>query len=128
MCPEAIRQAALGDPVTLGEYLALDDHILLSCFAQWERSDDADLAELARDLMTRRLPKTVPLDEEGESRWEEIRQRACEVVKGAGRRAERLVWLDVASDTPYSESDKGIWVLIPPSAHHPRRRRLVPAG
>ena len=117
--PEAIRQAALGDPVTLGEYLSLDDPILLSCFAQWERSDDVELAELARDLMTRRLPKTVPLDEEDESRWSEIHQRASEVVDAAGRRAERLVYLDVATDTPYAESDKGLWVLI---RHRPIRR------
>lgn len=119
--PEAIRQAALGDAVTLGEYLTLDDPTLLSCFAQWERSEDATLAELARDLMTRRLPKTVPLDLEGETQWPLVYERACDVVRKAGGNAERLVWLDVASDTPYAESDKGLWVLI-------RHRPITRAG
>ncbi|MEZ4246990.1 MAG: HD domain-containing protein [Polyangiales bacterium] len=75
--PPALASAARGETVSLGEYLDLDDAALLSCFAQWESSDDTLLAGLATRLRKRRLPKTLPLDTDvEESLWLEIERRA----------------------------------------------------
>jgi uncharacterized protein len=55
--PIALRNAATAQPVPLGEYLALDDVQLLSCFRAWERSSDTVLSELTTSLARRDLPK-----------------------------------------------------------------------
>ncbi|HJL44955.1 MAG TPA: hypothetical protein RMG45_03935, partial [Polyangiaceae bacterium LLY-WYZ-15_(1-7)] len=120
--PPALEAAAKGETVGLGAYLDLDDAALLHSFHRWQSSPDPLLAELASRLQTRRLPKTVPLpaDERG---WAEIHARASEVVRSAGDRADLRVFLDVASDVPYSEpagaSTEGLWVLI---SHRPIQR------
>ncbi|MCB9615425.1 MAG: HD domain-containing protein [Sandaracinus sp.] len=115
--PPALASAARGETVSLGEYLDLDDAALLSCFAQWESSDDTLLAGLATRLRKRRLPKTLPLDTDvEESLWLEIERRAREVAAASGVRADLEVRLDVAEDTPYDEPEgltaAGLWVLI----------------
>lgn len=121
--PRALRDAALGEKVSLGDYLRLDDPALMSCFAAWERSDDPILATLAAQLQTRRLPKTVPLTTEREGQWAEVHARACEVVAAAGLRADLTVFLDEASDVPYAEpagmTPEGLWVVI---SHRPIQR------
>ncbi len=121
--PQALRDAALGRTVSLGDYLALDDPEILSSVAQWRKSPDPILASLADQLLARRLPKTLPLDEVDESKWEGVRELAANVVASKGARADLLVWLDVASDTPYDEEKShhsmGTWVKL---QHHPLQR------
>jgi uncharacterized protein len=121
--PPALRAAALGEDMTLGDYLALDDAQLEWCFARWELGDDRLLAGLAAQLRHRRLPKTVPLPEGQPDRWNEARQRAEEVVRSTGQRTDLTVWLDVPSDVPYAEpsdtSAEGLWVRI---RHQPLQR------
>ena len=122
--PIALRNAAIAQPVPLGEYLALDDVQLLTCFRDWERSPDGVLAELTGSLMRRDLPKTVPLAPDGdEARWDEALQRARAVATHHGYRADLAVRLDVPSDVPYEEplddSAEGVWVLI---RHQPIQR------
>jgi HD superfamily phosphohydrolase len=122
--PTALRNAAIAQPVPLGEYLALDDVQLLSAFRDWERSSDGVLAELTTSLARRDLPKTVPLPPEGDqARWDEALQRARAVVSHHGYRADLAVQLDVPSDVPYEEplddSAEGVWVLI---RHQPIQR------
>lgn len=123
--PEALRCAALGQTVTLGSYLELDDANLFGAFAAWAKSDDALLAKYATALRSRRLPKTLPLPtgDGAEERWEAVRSRAAEVVAAQGLRPELELRLDVPVDVPYHEpkgdSPKGTWVLI---RHRPIRR------
>lgn len=125
--PDAMRRAALDEPVSLGAYLDLDDAALLSCFAAWERERDPVLAQLAQRLRARELPKTVPLTQDDEARWDEALARGRDVASAAGLRADLEVWLDVAEDTPYAEpeelptrpSPQGLWVLI---RHRPIQR------
>ncbi len=126
--PPALACAARGESVPLGDYLELDDASLLSCFADWEKSADPILSDLAARLRARRLPKTLPLpagdvgDVRGETivcdeeLWRECERRAREVAERAGVRGDLEVRLDVAEDTPYdepsAESPEGLWVLI----------------
>ncbi|MEM9191454.1 MAG: HD domain-containing protein [Myxococcota bacterium] len=110
--PRALRHGALAEPVALGDYLELDDALLLTCFAAWEKEKDPILSSLAGRLRARRLPKTIPL--EGSDRREAL-ARATEVVKAKGRRVDYSLWLDITSDTPYAEPEDGsggLWVTI----------------
>lgn len=123
--PVAMACAARGEPVTLASYLALDDAELLHSFALWADSGDAALRELARAVVVRRLPKTLPLPEDPAAapRWQEALDRAREIATQRGLRADLHVFLDVPRDTPYEEpaddSADGLWVLL---RHQPVRR------
>jgi HD superfamily phosphohydrolase len=125
IAPAALRAAVLGEPLELGAYLELDDTLLMYCLGEWERDRDPILADLARRLRARTLPKTVPLPDEpgSEPLWEEARRRAAEIVTRQGMRADLGVFLDIASDVPYSEPENdprgGLWVLL---RHQPLRR------
>jgi HD superfamily phosphohydrolase len=122
--PTALRNAAVGDPVRLGDYLALDDVQLLSSFRTWETCTDSILAELTTSLARRDLPKTVPLKPDGASgAWQEALSRARDVASRHGLRPDLAVRLDVPADIPYEEPDdssaEGLWVLI---RHQPIQR------
>jgi len=125
--PTALRRMARGESVPLGDYLELDDSVLMGCFAGWERSDDTVLADLCTRLRARKLPKTLPLppgrDKATAEQHGEALERARDVAKAHGYRPDLSVWLDVTGDTPYSEpedeSATGLWVSI---RHQPIRR------
>lgn len=123
--PSAIRTAVLGETLSTGAYLELDDPNLMTAFAAWENADDAILSEFAGRLRHRRLPKTLPLPDDTERRdvWLEARERAAEVARAHGLRDDLTVWLDEPSDTPYREAEDGsaggLWVLL---SHQPLRR------
>ena len=124
--PVALRKAVLGEELSTAAYLDLDDPLLMTCFATWERASDPLLAELAGRLRHRRLPKTIPLPDAGEdveARWREAESRAVEIARARGLRPELTVFLDVPTDTPYEEPDEvsadGLWVEL---SHQPLRR------
>lgn len=122
--PAAVRGAAVSEPVSLGDYLAMDDIQLLSSFRAWEKGRDPLLAQLTTSLARRDLPKTVPLRPDGATgAWQEAVARASEVVTRRGYRADLVVTLDVPADVPYGEPDgespEGIWVVI---RHQPIQR------
>ncbi len=121
--PRPLEAAALGQPLSVGEYLELDDARLLSAMADWEAGTDAELSRLCRALRDRSLPKTIPLPEEGEETWAEALRRAREVVTSAGLPGDRAVFLDVPSDVPYAEPEGegagGLWVVL---RHRPLQR------
>jgi HD superfamily phosphohydrolase len=122
--PPALQQAAIGRPAALGDYLALDDTMLLSCFKAWETASDPLLAGLTASLARRDLPKTVPLKVDAPpGAWDEALLRARDVAARHGFRPDIAVHLDVPSDIPYEEpedeSPDGLWVLI---RHQPIQR------
>ena len=127
--PTALRAAALGERATLGEYLELDDGLLMTCFSMWQKGGDPLLCDLTRRLDLRVLPKTVPLPEHSEegahATWAEALHRAREIATRRGLRADLLVSLDIAEDTPYPEADgvaddvDGVWVAL---RHKPLQR------
>lgn len=116
--PRAVRAAVLGERLALGEYLDLDDPVLMCCFADWERAGDPLLRDIAGRLRHRHLPKTIPLpDDPAEApRWREALVRAQDVAHRRGLRPELSVWLDVPTDVPYEEpegdSPDGLWVTL----------------
>ena len=122
--PAALRNAAIAQPVALGEYLALDDVQLLTCFRAWEQSADPVLSDLTSSLARRDLPKTIPLpSSNADGRWQEALSRARAVAASHGHRPDLAVRLDVPSDVPYEEptddSAEGVWVVI---RHQPIQR------
>ncbi|MGD8863009.1 MAG: HD domain-containing protein [Myxococcales bacterium] len=123
--PRALTCAALGEPVPLSDYLALDDVQLLSCFRSWEQGADATLRELTCALSCRQLPKTLPLPTgpRQEEQWKLALERTRELVDAAGIRSDLWVRLDVATDVPYEEPTGGeaggLWVVI---SHQPIQR------
>ena len=121
--PGPLRDAALGRPVSVTDFLSLDDARMLTAFAAWEEARDPVLADLSARLRSRRLPKTFPLPEGHPEAWEEARVRAEEVVRAHGLRPDLRVFLDLPSDVPYpepeDESPKGLWVVL---RHRPIQR------
>ena len=123
--PAAIRAAVLGEPISCGAYLELDDPALMSAFAAWERAADPLLSEFSGRLRHRRLPKTLPLPDDYARRpqWLEAQRRAAEIAERRGLRADLTVWLDEPAHTPYAESSTpssdALWVVL---SHQPLRR------
>jgi uncharacterized protein len=123
--PPALRAAVLGEPIALTDYLKLDDSVLIACLAGWERSRDATLADLATRFRLRALPKTLPLPPgpEHAAVRAEAYERVCEITRRHGLRPEITVWLDVATDVPYSEptggNADGLWIAL---RHRPIQR------
>lgn len=121
--PAAIRAAVLGQPLSITDYLQLDDATLMTSIGGWQHCGDKTLATLCTSLRDRRLPKTVPLPAHDRAAWDEAMARASEVVSQHGGRPDLDVWLDIAEDTPYSEpvddSAHGLWVV---TRHQPVQR------
>jgi len=119
----AIRAAALGEMISVEEYLRMDDAELLTCLSAWEHGSDATLADLSSRLRSRKLPKTVPLPDHRPELWDVALERAREVIAAHGAQPSMCVWLDRAEDVPYREpsdgSTDGLWVTF---RHQPLRR------
>lgn len=119
----AFRAAALGESISVEEYLRMDDAELLTCLSAWEQGRDPTLADLSKRLRARQLPKTVPLPEHQPNLWDRALDRAREVVASRGGRTDLSVWLDRAEDVPYREptngSTEGLWVTL---RHQPLQR------
>jgi len=119
----AFRAAALGETLSLGEYLYMDDAELLTCLHAWEHGEDATLASLSARLRSRVLPKTIPLPENAPELWHAALDATKRVVESRGHRSDLSVWLDIAEDVPYQEptdgSADGLWVTL---RHQPLQR------
>ncbi|MEM8609008.1 MAG: HD domain-containing protein [Myxococcota bacterium] len=119
----AFRAAALGESLSLGEYLRMDDAELLTCLADWEHGADPVLASLSQRLRSRVLPKTIPLPDAKPEVWDLAYGEARARVEEHGFRADLSVWLDIAEDVPYEEptgnGHEGLWVTL---RHQPLQR------
>lgn len=119
--PESLRRVATGKPLTLGEYLDLDDAVLSAALGECTRARDETLADLAQRLRNRVLPKTIPLpfpgdfgsSEAARRLWHDATDRARDVATAHGLDPDLHVRLDVAEDVPYSDADdEGLWVVL----------------
>jgi HD superfamily phosphohydrolase len=111
--PAAIAQAAAGRPVALGDYLELDDDVLWGAMHAWESAADPVLADLTRRLRARSLFKTLELYEEAESARSRALETARDIARQQGLDPNAYVGLDIASDTPFTDSDDPLAVVFP---------------
>ncbi len=111
--PRAIENGAQGEPISLGDYLELDDASLTTAMHAWEEAADPVLGDLSRRVRTRRLFKTLELF--GEQAGPAGRERALAVARDvAGQRGldpDYYVGLDVATDTPFGAEAEPLMVI-----------------
>jgi len=127
--PPALAAVAAGDMPSLGQYLELDDNVLLCAIHEWEGASDPVLADLCKRLRARALFKTVELFSESKGQSAASEQESAlapdaalaiarEIAVGAGLDPTVYVGLDVAEDTPYAD-DESLTVVF--SRGRPRR-------
>jgi HD superfamily phosphohydrolase len=111
--PAAIASVARGEPISLADYLELDDGALWGAIHAWERARDRPLADLARRIRARSLFKTLELF--GEQAAPEGRERALaiarEVAVARGCDPDAYVGLDVATDEPLGGMESPLMVV-----------------
>lgn len=119
--PRAVAELANDDDAPLGDYLALDDHGLMSAIGAWRSASDPVLADLSERLYTRKLFKTYELygDATHPDAREEALSRAREIAKNAGLDPEVYVGLDCASDLPFDDHDGSLTVIFPTGTPRP---------
>jgi len=104
--PPALRAAARGEALSLGDYLDLDDGVIWAALHAWEDAGPPSLRDLCLRIRSRELFKTHELvgeqAEAGPS--EEALYIAREIAADRGFH-EDLVGLDIASDTPICADD-----------------------
>lgn len=112
--PRAMEMAALGEAISLGDYLELDDATLQVAMHTWEKASDAPLADLCRRVRERSLFKTIELF--GEQALPPGREAALAVAQDLARAKglEPSVYagLDVASDTPFGGEPEPLLVVF----------------
>lgn len=112
--PRAIELAAHGQPVTLGDYLELDDAVLAVAMRSWEDGKDEALADISRRVRLRRLFKTYELF--GDQALPDGRVKAFataqEIAKARGYDPDLYVGLDVAADTPFGAEADPLMVVF----------------
>lgn len=130
--PAALAAAATNEEPTLGQYLELDDQVLLGAIHAWEDAKDPLLADLCKRLRARALFKTVELFQEGgglslsqgdgaehpTAAHTAALETARDIARSAGLDPNVYVGLDIAVDTPYAD-DESLKVLFPKG--RPRR-------
>ena len=125
--PAALQHMADGAIPSIGEYLELDDQVLLGCIADWQEARDPVLRDLCRRLRARELFKTVELfGEAAEPAGRAAAREAARVLaQEAGLDPDVYVGLDVAEDVPYAD-DQSLTVLVGHGrARHPAEVSFV---
>ncbi len=111
--PPAVASAARGDPISLGDYLELDDGVLWGAMHTWEGSSDAPLADLCRRIRARSLFKTLELF--GDHATVQGRATALAIARGVAKERgcdpDLSVGVDLASDEPFGAADAPLLVV-----------------
>jgi HD superfamily phosphohydrolase len=112
--PGALAAAARQEPISLADYLELDDGVLWGALHAWESCSDAPLADLARRIRGRILHKTLELF--GEQATPEGREHALriarDVAQDRGFDPDVYVGIDVASVEPFDGGDQPLMVVF----------------
>ena len=104
---EGVAKALRGERMTAGDFSALDDVSVLSCFKAWSAGDDPPLARLCRGLLGRSLFKTIDLSRLPPADAERAYERARRAVIAAGGDGTYDLFYDEVGDTPY-KTDAGV--------------------
>ena len=105
-----------GNPITNRQYFAVDDTDVWMMLKVWKDCDDVALATLSEGLLTRKLYKTVALDNSDPVVVARVLDYANEIAVDQGLDPDYAVLVDRAGDTPYKPYD--------PS--HPRLSAHIP--
>jgi HD superfamily phosphohydrolase len=111
--PPAIVSIASRRQATLTDYLELDDGVLWGAMHAWESSRDPILSDLTRRVRARHLFKTLELFGMDDDARHQAFEVACDIARARGLAPESYVGLDVAQDTPFSDSDDPLTVVFP---------------
>jgi len=111
--PRAIACTSRDDPVSLADYLELDDAVLYTAMHSWENAADPVLADLSRRLRARALFKTLELYGTDEAQRTRALEIASDIATRAGLDPASYVGLDVASDAPFAEEGDPLTVIFP---------------
>ena len=111
-----MRLLAGDDSLTVTDYLSVDDTDVWMMLKRWQTDDDPALARLSQGLLSRRLYKTVSLDDSDPVIVARVLDQARHLATEAGLHPDYAVLIDRASDTPYTPYD--------PS--HPLRSAHIP--
>lgn len=87
-------------PLTIAEYLQIDDSDVIFHLKQWQREADSVLSDLSRRFVERKLFKAIDLDMPEDERSGFI-EAARDVVVRAGFAADYYFVEDRATDVPY---------------------------
>ena len=112
--PRAIEMGAHGQPLVLGDYLELDDALIMNSMHAWESARDPALADISKRVRARALFKTFELFGEqavGRGRAEAL-ETAREIAASKGMDPDLYVGLDVASDTPFGADADPLMVVF----------------
>lgn len=118
--PPALAKVARDESATVGEYLDMDDQVLLGCVADWRHGRDPVLADLCSRLRARQLFKTLELF--GDDAQPGPREHAVETVRAiaeeAGLDPDAYTGCDIAEDVPYGDdSALVVWFGRSPPRH-----------
>ncbi len=113
--PPALEALALGEAVSLEDYLSLDDAVTWTAIAAFRNGRDPLLADLSRRLFARRLFKARELfgeraSPEGSAECLAIAQ---DVAKKAGFVPEIYIGLDAPTLIPFDDSNDPLTVIFP---------------
>jgi uncharacterized protein len=100
---DAVHKSLLGQTLTPGEFIELDDVSIQQCLKQWARGDDPVLARLCDGLLHRRLFKTIDITTAADA--EKRIADARKAITTAGGDGSYDIFFDEPADTPYEIYD-----------------------
>jgi HD superfamily phosphohydrolase len=111
--PAAVASVARGEPISLHDYLELDDGVLWGAMHTWEAAPDKPLADLAKRIRARSLFKTLELfgDQAVGTGAARALAVARDVAAARGYDPEAYVGLDVAADEPLATVESPLMVV-----------------
>lgn len=113
--PRAIEEIAREGDASIADYLDLDDNVLWMAIVAWQSASDAILRDFASRLVLRRLFKTRELH--GKECEPAARARSLEIARSVatshGLDPDNYIGLDVASDTPFDDTNDPLMVVFP---------------
>jgi len=99
---DAAEKALLGQELSIGQFVSLDDISILHCFKIWCDSPDPILAQLCRGLLYRRVYKTIDLSRHPDPQLARSALTAAErALADAGADVAYEIFYDQIADTPY---------------------------
>jgi len=114
--PGPLLRLLRNEALDIGDFLALDDSVLLNAMNLWSRCEEPILADLSRRLLTRKLFKSLEIeaDEEADMLFDAKLMAARDALERHGFDFRYYLRLSKSKDTPYrpysSRGGSAIWI------------------